>query len=1020
MVRTISVIFCLEVKNYRHLACFSVVNRNTTNVKVYLIDVNNHAPEFLGEYSPKIPENSAIDTQLDELCASDLDSGANAEISFQLVSIAAADGVTPTPPNDLFKIQAGSNEDCMRLAVASNLKSYYGTWAVTIMALDNGIADLNYGQQNTTETFFVEITPYNYENPKIIYPTSTSIRLSDSQVFTEILKDANNDPLRPFEVYDPDGGEYGLVDFSVTATLGQDQSDADFFMFQKLDGKTSNLRLTKPIGDQTVFHITCKAVDGGGKPSESLDLKITFVNIDGDPYFEIQEDFAFFKEKEAGLLESYTTPEGKLPINEGLPENEYEKVYYFLANTETANYFELDHITRVLKLKNQLDRSDKEKHTLKIILSREEGSAPTNPSDSSILTLNILVVKEDTPTVDPTKPIIFYPFTSSLRLLAGQEANGNLLDASKNILRSFEAFGRNADTSSSDITFKIANVPGVSQDANYFRIIKTDSKTLSNLQLAKEVDHVNPFNIRITAENSLGQTSEPFDLKITFVNMDGSPYFETLTDLVFISENETGLIESYDIPKAIEPRNEGLEDDLNLEKLYYFIDSTYNQVDILKFNLNSETGQLTLREMLDRELIDQHEIRIIVSRFATGPPANSPVTSMLLLTIMVLDVNDNPPVFERKEYGAGITTTDRIGKTLLQVKANDLDLNETITYHLLTETFQAKGEGIDAVEVTSFSVNSENNLGNVVLNFVPKSAMIGHFEFQIEARDNDNVHQDRTLMKVYIIADANRVTFVFVNSVDDIEFSENTKFILDLFKAEFNFECNIDEVVPATDENGVAIDNLTNVRVHFIKDNEAISAEEIQRIASDVLFITKLKSALAQRQLILQEVPTGSSIGDDTNKAELLQTILIVLSVVLGILCAVLIIAFFIRTRNLRRQLKAMSTVDFGSTSSNLNRREAPTTNVFSVEGSNPVLNNNNLSPVFDNISVHSDESDFAGIQDDPTFKHRKDSINPTLIEEMRRKSVNPMVNGNVIEEIRRKSVNPMVNGNINGSDGHV
>ena len=77
---------------------------------------------------------------------------------------------------------------------------------------------------------------------------------------------------------------------------------------------------------------------------------------------------------------------------------------------------------------------------------------------------------------------------------------------------------------------------------------------------------------------------------------------------------------------------------------------------------------------------------------------------------------------------------------------------------------------------------------------------------------------------------------------------------------------------------------------------------------------------------------------------ETLQIILIVVSAALAVLCVILFVAFFIKIRSLNRQLKALSATDFGSISSELNgkpTRNVPTTNIFSIEGSNPVLNDN-------------------------------------------------------------------------------
>lgn len=146
----------------------------------------------------------------------------------------------------------------------------------------------------------------------------------------------------------------------------------------------------------------------------------------------------------------------------------------------------------------------------------------------------------------------------------------------------------------------------------------------------------------------------------------------------------------------------------------------------------------------------------------------------------------------------------------------------------------------------------------------------------------------------------------------------------------------------------------------------------VSRRSSDIVFITELKTALLEESMNLLDVPNSSYTENVSNMQEIIQYILIVVSAALAALSFALIIAYCIKTRSLNRQLKALSTTDFGSTESNLNRREAPTTNVFSVEGSNPVLNNNDLDKgIFDNMSVDSessDDSDFVGLDNDPTF----------------------------------------------------
>lgn len=101
------------------------------------------------------------------------------------------------------------------------------------------------------------------------------------------------------------------------------------------------------------------------------------------------------------------------------------------------------------------------------------------------------------------------------------------------------------------------------------------------------------------------------------------------------------------------------------------------------------------------------------------------------------------------------------------------------------------------------------------------------------------------------------------------------------------------------------------------------------------------------------DVPNVSYIEQSSNTQQFIQIILIAISTVFGALLIASIFVYYAKTRHLKRQLKALSTTDFGSNSSGLNRQKAPTTNVFSVEGSNPVLNDNELAKgAFDSIRL--------------------------------------------------------------------
>lgn len=41
--------------------------------------------------------------------------------------------------------------------------------------------------------------------------------------------------------------------------------------------------------------------------------------------------------------------------------------------------------------------------------------------------------------------------------------------------------------------------------------------------------------------------------------------------------------------------------------------------------------------------------------------------------------------------------------------------------------------------------------------------------------------------------------------------------------------CNIDHVVPGSDSSGLALDDITEVTVHFIRNHVPITADEIEQ-----------------------------------------------------------------------------------------------------------------------------------------------------------------------------------------------
>lgn len=261
-------------------------------------------------------------------------------------------------------------------------------------------------------------------------------------------------------------------------------------------------------------------------------------------------------------------------------------------------------------------------------------------------------------------------------------------------------------------------------------------------------------------------------------------------------------------------------------KIFLLIE-TYLPEDSQFFKLDANTRILSLAKDLDRETVDRHEIRIISTNSESYPTRRPSDNSMLTIEITVNDVNDNPPTFQYKNYAVGVSEKDNREKTLLTLFATDPDLDDVVTYFLLTDTIVATGENLDDVKDTAFLVNEVT--GDLTLNFELQTNMKGFFEFQVQARDLVN-HTDEASVKIYLIADANRVVFVFLNGVETVRNADADR-IVEILSNAYEATCVIDDI-RRTNIEGIARDDLTDLRVHFVLNNEALEAKDILRQGS--------------------------------------------------------------------------------------------------------------------------------------------------------------------------------------------
>lgn len=96
------------------------------------------------------------------------------------------------------------------------------------------------------------------------------------------------------------------------------------------------------------------------------------------------------------------------------------------------------------------------------------------------------------------------------------------------------------------------------------------------------------------------------------------------------------------------------------------------------FSIDQVSGVVILEHTLDREVQPVYQITVCASD--QGSPL--PLYSLVNVTITVLDINDNPPIFEHRDQLTTVPEDVRVGTEVLRVYATSKDIgtNAEITY----------------------------------------------------------------------------------------------------------------------------------------------------------------------------------------------------------------------------------------------------------------------------------------------------------------------------------------------------
>ncbi|XP_068133834.1 protocadherin gamma-C5-like isoform X17 [Hyperolius riggenbachi] len=217
---------------------------------------------------------------------------------------------------------------------------------------------------------------------------------------------------------------------------------------------------------------------------------------------------------------------------------------------------------------------------------------------------------------------------------------------------------------------------------NYFALKKETGALIVRERIDRENLCGSSINcillLEVAAENPL----EFINLEIEVVDInDNSPTFSTNDRVIKISE----LLASPGAQFALEIAKD-LDVGINGVNQYILNTNPYFSLSVKNRKDGTPIPQLILEKVLDREEKSEHHL--ILTAIDGGEPARS---GSCHITITVLDINDNPPVFDKSVYKISLKENQPSGFLVLRLNATDLDLKENgdIEYQFDDHTSQS-------------------------------------------------------------------------------------------------------------------------------------------------------------------------------------------------------------------------------------------------------------------------------------------------------------------------------------------
>ena len=491
---------------------------------------------------------------------------------------------------------------------------------------------------------------------------------------------------------------------AVDKDLSEQFHKTNFTLIKLIDGAlpftvtpSGGIILTGSINRNEIFDFSVIAVDGGGLTSQPVTITITIDPVNkGAPFFE-------------HLAYSYSLKESTIPdfpiANLTGVDPDSDSVSYFLASG-LKDFLTVDHLGQIFVL-NPFDFEESPNYTFSFGIS----DGLFNSTSNAVIQINILPVNEFSPTVTSRK--------SSLSILESTPPGhfSHLILASD----------RDKDLTTATLGHgDVAEIMLVTQTP-YFKLIDYGNGTallINNISFDFE-SGIHSFRLRFVARdggNFISAVAYEISIAIQDVN-DNIPQFTVKNPSFEFPENVADYIGQVSATDA------DITDAYST--LNYSIVEVQNKNCTVDIEITNE-GDIFTVEPLDYECIRGN---IQFSVLACDPDN---LCSLTLVTLVLTNQNEFPPIFEKSEYVVVLDESIMTGTVILVVEATDGDFSPTYDDAITYEAYSLP-------DVFSFSSN-----GRLAINEMLDYETQAHeYIFQVGALDGQGLRGLATVF-VYI------------------------------------------------------------------------------------------------------------------------------------------------------------------------------------------------------------------------------------------------------------------------------